>query len=124
MTYEGTLPNLTFFSSLVVRENSSADLSVQAHGNERGSLAEHRGGNLTERHRFGSAARGDATDQSDLDLLVAFNSPKSLLDIVQMERELSESIGHKVDLLTEGSISPHIRDRVHSEMQVLYDRRS
>lgn len=73
---------------------------------------------------FGSAARGDATDQSDLDLLVAFNSPKSLLDIVQMERELSESIGHKVDLLTEGSISPHIRDRVHSEMQVLYDRRS
>ena len=73
---------------------------------------------------FGSVARGVATDQSDLDLLVAFESPKGLLDIVRMERELSESIGHKVDLLTEGSISPHIRDSVRSEMQVLHDRRT
>ncbi len=44
--------------------------------------------------------------------------------VVRMERELSESIGHKVDLLTEGSISPHMRDCVRSEMQVLYDRRT
>ena len=73
---------------------------------------------------FGWAARGEATDESDVDLLVAFDLPKSLLDLVQIERELSNSIGQKVDLLTEASVSPHIGDRIRADMRVLYDRRS
>jgi hypothetical protein len=69
---------------------------------------------------FGSAARGEATDESDIDLLVRFSEAKSLLDLARLERELSEAVGRKVDLLTEASISPYLRDRIRSEMVILY----
>ena len=48
---------------------------------------------------FGSTARGEASDESDLDFLVEFEKRKSLLEVVRFERELSESLGKKVDLL-------------------------
>jgi len=47
-------------------------------------------------------ARGEETEESDVDLLVRFARPKSLLDLVRIEREFSEALGRKVDLLTEG----------------------
>ncbi|MBU2559660.1 nucleotidyltransferase family protein [archaeon] len=70
---------------------------------------------------FGSAARGELIKDSDIDILVEFTGRKSLLDLVRIERELSELIGFKVDLLTEKSISPYIRDSVKRDLQVIYD---
>jgi hypothetical protein len=55
---------------------------------------------------FGSRARDDARPGSDIDILVDFSERKSLLDLVGMEQELSESIGMNVDLVTEKSVSP------------------
>ena len=55
---------------------------------------------------FGSTARGDATESSDVDLIVKLSKPKRLLSLVKLERNLSEAIGQKVDLLTEAGISP------------------
>lgn len=72
----------------------------------------------------GSSVRGEAKPDSDIDLLVAFASPKTLLDLAQIQREMGDSTGRKVDLLTEASISPHIRERVKTEMRVFHDRRS
>jgi len=72
---------------------------------------------------FGSLARGEARNESDIDLLVRFSKPKSLLAIVRLERELSEALGRKVDLLTEGAISPYLRDRILREMRVVYGER-
>jgi|ETNmetMinimDraft_26_1059896.scaffolds.fasta_scaffold29216_2 hypothetical protein len=69
---------------------------------------------------FGSFVRGDLSEGSDVDILVEFSERKSLLDIVRIERELSEFIGIKADLLTEKSISPYMLDRIRSEMQVVY----
>jgi len=69
---------------------------------------------------FGSYARGDQSPDSDLDVLVNFKERKSLLTLVRIERELSESIGVKVDLLTEQSVSPYLIDRIKSEMKVIY----
>jgi len=71
---------------------------------------------------FGSLVRGDATDQSDIDLIADFVSRKSLLDLVRIEREFSERLGRKVDLLTERALSPHLRDRILREAQVIYER--
>lgn len=71
---------------------------------------------------FGSFARGTATATSDLDVLVRFSRQKSLLDLVRVEREMSEALGCKVDLLTEASISPHLRERIMNETVVLYDQ--
>jgi predicted nucleotidyltransferase len=70
---------------------------------------------------FGSAARGDDTSASDIDLMVRFAKRKSLLDIVRLERELSTELGKKVDLLTEAAISPYLRDRILSELKVIYE---
>lgn len=70
---------------------------------------------------FGSSVRGDTTPQSDIDLLVRFIHPKSLLSIVQLERKLSEITGKKVDLLTEEAISPYLRDRINKELRVIYE---
>ncbi len=70
---------------------------------------------------FGSMARGEATKQSDIDLLVKFSKRKSLLALVRLERELSAALGRKVDLLTEAAISPYLRDRIKQEVRVIYE---
>lgn len=72
---------------------------------------------------FGSFARGEATPQSDIDLLVQFSKRKSLLKMVKLERQLTTALGRKIDLLTEASISPYIRDRVKRELKVIYEAR-
>ena len=69
---------------------------------------------------FGSYARGEATPRSDIDILVEFQRQKSLLELVSIERELSEEAGVKVDLLTEKSISPRILSYVKKDLKVIY----
>lgn len=49
---------------------------------------------------FGSVARGEATIQSDIDLLVRFTQKIGLFACVRLERIFSETLGQKVDLLT------------------------
>ena len=72
---------------------------------------------------FGSAARGEAREDSDIDLLVRFTRRKSLLALVKLGRELSEELGRKVDLLTEASVSPYLRDQVMADLRVVYEAR-
>ena len=68
---------------------------------------------------FGSYARGEQRPDSDLDLLVDFRDRKSLLTLVRIERELSEKLGVKVDLLTEKAISPYLIDRIKADLKVI-----
>jgi predicted nucleotidyltransferase len=70
---------------------------------------------------FGSTARVEATESSDIDLVVKLSKPKSLLSLVRLERNLSEALGKKVDLLTEGAISPYLKDRILKELMVIYE---
>lgn len=70
---------------------------------------------------FGSSVRGQTTSESDVDLLVRFSKRKSLLDLVRIEREFAEALGRTVDLLTEASISPYLRDRIKAEVEVIYE---
>jgi len=72
---------------------------------------------------FGSTARGEASASSDLDLVVRFAKPKSLLALVRLERSLSEVLGRKVDLLTESAISPYLKDRILNGLMVIYGTR-
>jgi predicted nucleotidyltransferase len=71
---------------------------------------------------FGSAARGEDTPASDIDLLVEFEGRKSLFDLIGLELELTEFLGRRVDLLTEPSISPYLRDRILASASVIYER--
>ncbi len=70
---------------------------------------------------FGSAAHGDEGPDSDIDLLIEFRDRKGLLELVGLEIELSEALGRKVDLVTEASLSPYIRDRILSSASVIYE---
>ncbi|RMD67429.1 nucleotidyltransferase [Candidatus Parcubacteria bacterium] len=70
---------------------------------------------------FGSVARGEEREDSDIDLLVQFVRPVSLLTLVRLERELSALIGRKVDLVTEQAISPYIRDAVLASARGIYE---
>jgi predicted nucleotidyltransferase len=69
---------------------------------------------------FGSRVRGEERPGSDLDVLVSFGKSKSLLTMVAIERELSEKLGIKVDLLTEAALSPHLRNSILSQMKIIY----
>jgi len=73
---------------------------------------------------FGSFAHGDCTPESDIDLLARFSRRKSLIDLVRIEREISETLGRDVDLVTEASLSPHLRDRILDDMQAVYDEKA
>lgn len=68
---------------------------------------------------FGSWARGEQSPQSDLDLLVEFSeSPKiSLLDVIELEHDLSDALGVKVDLVERSALKPEIGQRVLRQVQ-------
>ncbi len=68
---------------------------------------------------FGSWARGDAHSGSDLDLLVKLEPGKGLLDVIGLQQALEDLVGSKVDVLTEGGISPYIEQRILSEARSL-----
>ena len=72
---------------------------------------------------FGSALRDDFRPDSDVDLLVDFqpNARAGLLDLATMEIELSQLLGHKVDLRTPDEISKHFRKNVMESAEIQYD---
>ncbi len=61
---------------------------------------------------FGSAARGEAAPESDLDLLVEMEPGRSLLDIVAIKQDIEDLAGRAVHVVTEAAISPYIRESV------------
>ncbi|HEU5252094.1 MAG TPA: nucleotidyltransferase family protein [Solirubrobacterales bacterium] len=67
---------------------------------------------------FGSVPRGEATSTSDLDLLVEMSEGRSLFDLVALGDELEEALGIDV-VVTEGSLSPYLRDRILAEAVAL-----
>ena len=68
---------------------------------------------------FGSAARGEATTDSDVDLLVDMEPGRSLLDTVDLQLDLQELLGRQVDVVSEASIYWLIRRRVLREARPL-----
>lgn len=74
---------------------------------------------------FGSRARGDENESSDVDILIRFKSGsyKSLLDLIHIQNEISDRLGTTVDLVTEASLSPYIKDYVVRDLKPIYGER-
>lgn len=70
---------------------------------------------------FGSFSRNEQTKSSDIDLLVQFSEPKSLMEHVKLQNEIADRIGIEVDLVTESSLSPYIKKQVLIEKKVIYE---
>ena len=69
---------------------------------------------------FGSVARGDFTDQSDVDILVEFNRAVGLFDFIRLKMFLEEILHRRVDLVTPDALKPALKQRILSE--VIYVR--
>ncbi|NHV96182.1 MAG: nucleotidyltransferase family protein [Thaumarchaeota archaeon] len=61
---------------------------------------------------FGSLARGEGSEESDVDILVEFEPGKSLLDLAGLKIELEETLGRRVDVSTYNSLHPLLKDRI------------
>ncbi len=72
---------------------------------------------------FGSFSRGEMKETSDIDILVRFITPVSLLKLIHLERMLSRKIGREVDLITEDSLSPLIKQEVLRDLKPIYEAR-
>jgi len=70
---------------------------------------------------FGSYARGEATSESDLDIIAEFPKGTSLLDHIRIENELSETLKIKIDLLSKNGISPYLIDNIMKEAIVILE---
>ena len=66
---------------------------------------------------FGSVARHEATDKSDIDIVVEFEEDKkNFHNFIHLAFFLEDLLGRKVDLLTPESISPYIRPYIEEEI--------
>ena len=65
---------------------------------------------------FGSYARGEQKSESDIDILVEFESGRTLFDLIRLERELREQLGVDIDVVTPKSLHPKLRESVLKEM--------
>ncbi len=68
---------------------------------------------------FGSAARGDREPNGDVDLLVEMEPGRNLLDLVALSQDLEDLLGTNVDVLSDGGVSPHLRERIYAEAVAL-----
>ena len=64
---------------------------------------------------FGSVARGEEKQGSDIDIIVEMKQGSSLLDIIAIKQDIEDLLGRKVDVITEASISPYIRTEILRE---------
>ncbi|OGM30194.1 hypothetical protein A2630_03145 [Candidatus Woesebacteria bacterium RIFCSPHIGHO2_01_FULL_44_10] len=68
--------------------------------------------NISQIGIFGSVARGESDQASDIDLLVEFSKPISFFKFVDLEDRLSQVTGEKVDLVTKNALKPPIKDEI------------
>ncbi|MFT4081852.1 MAG: nucleotidyltransferase family protein [Nocardioides sp.] len=74
---------------------------------------------VTNPEIFGSAARGDDHEGSDVDLLVDFAPGTSIIDIIGIQHELQDVIGVPVDLIPRSGLKPRVRARAEKDLRPL-----
>lgn len=67
---------------------------------------------------FGSFARDEGREDSDVDLLVEFSRPVGLFHFIRLQRELGERLGRRVELVTPAALKPQLRDKILGEAVV------
>jgi predicted nucleotidyltransferase len=71
---------------------------------------------------FGSVARNEDTSESDIDILIKFGDVPSLFEFVRMENDLSDILGRKVDLVSEGALkNERLKAYIFQDLQVIFE---
>ena len=71
---------------------------------------------------FGSYARQEDSDESDIDILVRFRDTPSLLDLVRIHRELSKVLGKRVDVVTVSALkSEKLKRYIFNDLKIIFE---
>jgi len=71
---------------------------------------------------LGSYARNEQTKNSDIDILVKFNKGITLLQLIRLENELTEKLGIKVDLVTEGALNNNkLKKAINKDLEIIFE---
>ena len=71
---------------------------------------------------FGSHARGNARDDSDVDILLSLGDARlSLWDMAGLREELAKKLGRSVDVVSDRAVVPAMRDSIYRDLQVVYE---
>jgi uncharacterized protein len=70
---------------------------------------------------FGSMARGDWDNQSDIDILVEFSYPVGLFKMVHLKNLLAELLQREVDLVTPAGLSPYLKEDILKDLRLVYE---
>jgi uncharacterized protein len=82
-------------------------------------LAAARRNGATNIRLFGSVARGEADEASDIDILCDMESGRSLLDLARFRSELESVLGRPVDVVTERGLRERVKGNILSEAALL-----
>ena len=90
---------------------------IEAHRSKIRALAEHHG--IRDVRVFGSMARGDADDTSDVDLLVTLPSGRTGLALGGLLMDVQKLLRRRVEVVTERGLHPALRERILQEAEPL-----
>lgn len=72
---------------------------------------------------FGSYARNEQQQTSDVDVLVDFDEPKSFFELADIQFSLEKALGHRVDLVMKNSIKKNILRYLHKDIIAVYEKK-
>ena len=70
---------------------------------------------------FGSYARNEQSENSDLDILVSFKKRITLIDLSKITSDLTNELNIKIDLVTQNAIHPKIKPYIEQDLQIIYN---
>lgn len=71
---------------------------------------------VTDLGIFGSYVRGEQNADSDVDILIDYIEAPDLIELLELEEELSDRLGVPVDVVTKNGLKPRLRERILSEV--------
>ncbi len=72
---------------------------------------------------FGSYARNEQTENSDIDILVKFIGAPTFASYLRLEENLRNRLGREVDLITEGGVNKFLRPYIERDLKLVYGQR-
>lgn len=77
---------------------------------------------ISKAYLFGSYARNEQTQESDLDIVVDFEHQANLFDLISLQQNLSELLELKVDLLSSKGVSKFVKPHIEQDKVLIYER--
>lgn len=69
---------------------------------------------------FGSFARGEATEKSDIDILYSFENIIGLFKLIELQQDLEKKLKKKVDLVSEKYVNPKLKPYILNDLKIIY----